>query len=58
MAMEIQIEVFWVVMPWSLHPKERGSKGPPKWYPNATLHSITTQKTTTSLAEMMLLWCI
>jgi len=41
MVAKIQVEVFWVVMLCVL-------QGPLKcWYPTATLHGITTQKTLT-----------
>jgi hypothetical protein len=42
-AVMFQVEVFWVVTPCSVHgPLER-------WYPATKLHSVTTQKTSTSI---------
>jgi hypothetical protein len=52
-AVKIQVEVFWVVTPWSVVAgyqrfrrwRQRGL--PKRWYPTTTLHGITTQTTTT-----------
>jgi hypothetical protein len=49
---QVEVEVFWVVMPFSVAAGYQCFRGPsclhlhPEgWYPTTTLHSITTQKT-------------
>jgi hypothetical protein len=46
MAVKIQVKIFWVVMLCSFMEGYRNVRSP-CWYSTATLHAITTQKTST-----------